>query len=336
MKKITYSVLALFLLFNACSNDLNLVAPYKRIPVVYGFLTLSDTAQFIKVEKAFIDPAKSAVELAQNPDSIYFSNIEVSLQQENTGKTWLLDRVDGNTQGYPKDGGIFVNSPNYLYKIKTKDITLNAGEKYKLIIKDANTKALIGEAITNVVGNYSMVNTDPPNPAAWPYKSDIRFSWRSTETAGRVYDVMLRFNYQENSEAQPTKFVKKSIDWKIADNVVRPADLTSRITTTVKGEEFFKFFALNLVENPFIKRIFVSYDIQVVAGGEEFKDYIDLGNASGGITSSQILPTYSNISNDGIGIFSSRNVLWTKDYSINTTTRDSLKNGIYTNKLGFQ
>lgn len=323
-------------LFNSCNNDLNLVAPWKRIPVVYGFLTLADTAQYIRVEKAFLDPEKNAEQLAKNPDSLYFSNIEVSIERIKTGKLWKLDRVNGNLEGFPKKPGTFADDPNYLYKIKTNQMDLVAGESYKLSIKDLNTGEVFAESTTGVVGAYTMIATDPPNPGSWGYKSDVRFSWRSTETIGRVYDVYLRFFYQENSVAQPTKYTKKYLDWKIAENVQRPADLTSRITATIKGEDVFRFFAGNLEKNPALKRIFLTYDIKIVAGGQEFQDYIDLGNASSGITSSQILPTFSNISNGGIGIFSSRNYLDAKDYSVNTSTRDSLKYGIYTKDLGFQ
>ena len=339
MKKIfVLFVIALFGL-NSCNNDLNLVAPWKRIPVIYGFLSLGDTAQYIKVEKAFLDPDKNAFDLAQIADSIYFSNIEVSVIRIKTNKKWILQRVNGNNEGFPKKPGTFANDPNYLYKIKTSQMELEAGEEYKLEVRDGATKDLICESKTTVVGSYKMVGSEPQPTSKWPYLNDIRFSWNSngpTETVGRVYDVYLKFNYLENTEAQPSKFTKKSLEWKIAENLVRPADLTSRITATVKGEDIFRFFASSLEKNPALKRIFQTYDVRVVAGGQEFQDYIDLLNASSGITSAQILPTFSNISNDGIGIFSSRTTLVTTDYSVDTPTRDSLKYGIYTKDLGFQ
>ena len=336
MKNRIILLLAAIVAFSSCDNELHLVAPWKRIPVVYGFLNLSENAQYIRVEKAFLDPEKSAEQIAKNPDSLYFNNIEVSLTRVKNGTTWLLTRVNGTDEGFPKKPGTFAQDPNYLYKINTKDIELVAGEQYKLSIKDLSNNTTIAEATTNVVGNYNMVATDPPNPGAWPYKSDVRFSWRSNETVGKVYDVFMKFYYNENTIDQPSKFAKKSLTWKIAENVQRPADPTSRITAMLKGEEIFKFLGEYISKIPGIKRIFLSYDVTVVAGGQEFQDYIDLGNASSGITSSQILPTYSNISNDGIGIFSSRNILEAVDYSINTPTRDSLKSGIYTKDLGFQ
>ncbi len=339
MKKIIFLLAIALTVFNSCDNELNLVAPWKRIPVIYGFLSLGDTAQYIKVEKAFLDPEINPKDLAQIPDSLYFTNIEVSVTRLKTNKSWILQRVDGNLEGFPKKPGAFANDPNYLYKIKTNQMDLIAGEAYRLEVRDATSKELICESTTNTVGLYKMVGSEPQPTAKWPYLSDIRYSWTSNgpiEMVGRVYDIYLRFNYLENSEAQPTKYTKKSLEWKIGENIVRPTDLTARITAIVKGEDIFKFFASNLDKNPFLKRIFQTYDVTVVSGGQEFQDYADLLNASSGITSAQILPTFSNISNDGIGIFSSRTTLVTTDYSVDTPTRDSLKYGIYTKDLGFQ
>lgn len=335
MKTKLILLLGTVLFMSACSNDLKLTAPWKKIPIVYGFLNISDTAQYIRVEKAFLDPNVSALTIAQNPDSIYFDNIEVSLTRLSTNKTWVLTRVNGNTEGYPKKPGTFANDPNYLYKIKTSLIDLKPDETYKLSIKEIDSGNIIGESQTQVVGNYAMVTTEPPNPMGWPYFSDVRFSWRSSEKSGRLCDIKLKLHYTENSVAEPTKFTAKTLDWKIGENIERPIDVTARITAAVKGEEFFKFLAANLEKNGALKRQFQTLDVNVVIGGKEFTEYISLGNASSGITSAQIVPTYSNITK-GVGIFSSRSYLVAVNYAINASSRDSLKNGIHTKDLNFQ
>jgi len=335
MKTKLLILFGLVVFLNSCSNELKLIAPWKRIPIVYGFLNVTDTAQYFRIEKAFLDPDISAVTIAQNPDSVYFDNIEVSLVRVSNNQTWVLNRVDGNFEGYPKDSGVFVYKPNYLYKIKTKDIDLKADESYKLIIKDAETKAIIGEATTNVVGTYAFVTAEPPNPMNFPYLSDVRFSWRSAEKSAVLYDIVLKLNYTENSEAEPNKYVKKALFWKIGENIPRPSDITARITASIKGEEFYQFLQSNLEKKAILKRQYLGLDIYVTAGGKEFNEYISLSNASSGITSAQILPTYSNIKN-GVGIFSSRSNLVGLNYTLNSIGRDSLKNGIHTKDLNFQ
>ena len=53
----------------SCSNELDLVAPHKDIPVVYGILCPSDTAQYIRLERAFIDQSIPATEIYEKRDN---------------------------------------------------------------------------------------------------------------------------------------------------------------------------------------------------------------------------------------------------------------------------
>ncbi|MEZ5030008.1 MAG: hypothetical protein R2787_01275 [Saprospiraceae bacterium] len=77
----------------SCDNELDLVSDWKEIPVVYGFLSRSDTAQYIRVEKAFLDPATSAFVIAKNPDSLYFQRCHCP-----------AGRHDYRQQGHPDPG----------------------------------------------------------------------------------------------------------------------------------------------------------------------------------------------------------------------------------------
>ncbi len=57
-------------LFTACDNELVVTDQWKDIPVVWGFLSKSDTAHYIRVEKAFLDPKISANVIARHPGFI--------------------------------------------------------------------------------------------------------------------------------------------------------------------------------------------------------------------------------------------------------------------------
>ncbi|NNL93551.1 MAG: hypothetical protein HKO66_15020, partial [Saprospiraceae bacterium] len=74
--------------FISCDNELNVVEDFKDIPVVYGFISMSDTAQYIRVERAFIDETESALVLAQNPDSLYYLNASVTLINNDSGMAY--------------------------------------------------------------------------------------------------------------------------------------------------------------------------------------------------------------------------------------------------------
>ncbi len=64
-----------------CSNEFELTEKWKDITVVYGLLDGSDTAQYILIEKAFLDESTSALLIAQNPDSLFYNNIIVEMQE---------------------------------------------------------------------------------------------------------------------------------------------------------------------------------------------------------------------------------------------------------------
>ncbi|MCC7244082.1 MAG: hypothetical protein IT269_00265, partial [Saprospiraceae bacterium] len=59
MQKLLFLPL-LALLVASCSNDFDVAAPWKEIPVVYGLLSPQDTAHYIRIEKAFLDASEGA------------------------------------------------------------------------------------------------------------------------------------------------------------------------------------------------------------------------------------------------------------------------------------
>ena len=134
-----------------------MVSDWKSIPVVYGLINAQDTAHYIRVEKAFLDPNVSGPELARIPDSLYYDNIQVQIERTGSSEdTYTLNRVDGNLEGFVREDGLFAKSPNYLYKLK-----LSAGQKLqgddviKLILQIGENQEVTGETI--VTGEYELV-----------------------------------------------------------------------------------------------------------------------------------------------------------------------------------
>ena len=80
-------------LFTACDNTLVVTDKWKDIPIVWGFLSKSDTAHYIRVEKAFLDPNTSAYTIARIPDSLYYENAVVTLKRIASGQVFTLTRV---------------------------------------------------------------------------------------------------------------------------------------------------------------------------------------------------------------------------------------------------
>jgi len=128
-----YGICAVLFLFS-CDNELDLVADFKEVPVVYGLLDLSDTTQYIRVERAFADRAISANEIAQDPDSLYYDDITVKLLNLNSGLEFTMEKVDGNVIGLERDSGVFAQSPNFLYRLETTPDLMKRGDSIRLQI----------------------------------------------------------------------------------------------------------------------------------------------------------------------------------------------------------
>ncbi len=331
MKRIALVALLVSVLAGiGCDNDLDLVSDWKEIPVVYGFLSRSDTAQYIRVEKAFLDPETSAFVIAQNPDSLYFADAVVELEDLTTGSRVALTRVDGTLEGYPRAPGVFATSPNYLYKIRTDDAKIFTDRDYRLLVSDA-TGRLITSAQTRVVGDYTFTFSSPPDKITFLYDNSVNIGWRSNENTAHFYDVGMRIHIQETESGGPGP-VEKVLEWPIEKNILRGT--SKNVNTFVPGVLFYQFMRNNLEVKSNVSRKFLYIEIQVDAGGKEIYDFLSVGKANSGITGAEYVPSFSNIDH-GFGLFSSRYTLVGKNFTLSAQSLDSLKQGIYTKDLNF-
>lgn len=329
-----YSCIFLFIgFFSACTTDFELEGEWKDIPIVYGFISRMDTAHYIRVEKAFLEPGGNALEIAQNPDSLYYKNVSVQIERINSGAVFNLERVDGNLEGYPREDGIFATSPNYLYKIKASEIKLNNEEPIRLIINRGDDKDLI-TAETVILSDMTTSSTSPPNPINMSYERQIRFAWNA-DFSTRLFDVRLFIHIQESSLDDPNRFEERTLEWILATNLRRSEDDTERVNIRIQGEEFYRFLASNLDNTTSQNRFFLGMDMQITGVGEELQEFLDIAGSNRGITSFQSIPVYTNLS-EGIGLFSSRTKVTRRDIGINAVSLDSLRNGIHTKDLNFQ
>jgi len=315
----------LMISISACSNELDLVSDWKDVPVVYSLLDASDTAQYIRVEKAFLDPNTSALELAQVVDSLYYDNITVKLIDP-AGEELDFDLIDANLDGFQREDGIFASSPNYVYKRKTDDINFIAGGLYKLEVQRGDDLPTV-TAETNVLEPIEIKVPNPQLTIRLQHESAFKVKWTAGEEA-KIFDVYLHFKYEETEPGNPNNLIDKTLTWRMGSNIEDDE-------VTVDGEEFYQFImsSLDPLENGI--RVPTSIEIQVDGAGKELQTYLTILEANSGITSSQELPVFTNLS-EGRGLFSSRYTAVEIDYVIGANTRDSLVMGIYTKDLGFQ
>lgn len=325
------------ILWQSCSNDLDLNAEWQDIPVVYAFIDINDENHYVRVEKAFLDPETSALEIAQIADSIYYDNISVSIQV-NEGRIVNLTRINGEDDGFFKEEGVFANTPNFLYKISRADANFQPGDLLELQINRGDNLPIV-TAQTTVVGvadirtpstdfNGAKIPLNIRNNPATPIR------WNPSEFAP-IYDLKLRFTYEEypvtNPDSVKTFTIVMDVDGEIesdGESTIGPLG-TSGITAT----EFFGFVAANILVKEDFQRVFKQVDIQVTGGGQEIQETFNILNANTGITSAQDIPLFTNLS-EGRGIFTSRNKLLDAR-GLSPASLDSLANSSLTAQLNF-
>ncbi len=318
----------------SCNQKFKVGAPYQEVTAIYGLLSTNDTAQYIKVMKGYYDETNDNLKIAQTPDSIYFKNLEVSLEVLNNGnitKTVYLNLVDLNLEGYTKDTGNFAAAPNYGYKSKE---VLDATKRYRLRVKNLDSgKEVYAE--TDLINSSVIVFTKPyinTQPLNFSLPLDnTTFAWNAPASA-TFFEVSLRFWYQEiNNNTLVTQY--KYVDLPLIQDISSSGDGNTQ--AIMSNEQFYRALVSELGAAPnYISRRVDTPDLILSAGGNILKTYIDATNAQGGITADQIKPNYTNfIGEHVLGIFSTRGTRFLYAVPFTQKTVDSIVNSSRTKAL---
>jgi len=346
MKKLLL-LLPFGLLLSACSNDFEVTAPWKEIPVVYGilspldpFLSPKDTAFYIRVEKAFIDPERSALEIAQIADSLYYPEnaITVWLERADDQTRIQMKRVDGALEGYPRDAGVFAGQPNWLYKAKpTGGFNIDAGKTYRLVIERADGKPDV-TAETTVPKDFFVTSPNPnDNKIGFFGRATTKIRW-NTDVNGAFFNVTLVVRINEKIEPNGAALSTETLIWEAVKNVeldVNNSPTLYTATADMTGTSFYNFLAKNLQKLPPGRiRQFKNVDIIIEGGGREIKEYLETAQANLGLTGAETYPNYTNIS-EGYGIFTAKNRSVLTDVKVVPLTIDSMNKSSIVDTLGF-
>lgn len=330
-------------LLSACSNDFDVTAPWKEIPVVYAILSPQDTAYYIRVEKAFLDPEKSSLEVAQIADSLYYPEnaIAVWLERSENQQRVQLQRVDGALEGYPREAGVFAGQPNWLYKVKPGGgFALEPGKDYRLVIVRADGKADV-TAVTTVPKDFIVLKPNlmdvipviaftenaPGTPISC--RTDINGYFFNFTFIVRYYDKNLNGTIASTHE----------LVWKAATNVERDEMPSGNglynVSVNLPRNSFYNFLAQHMQKpGPNLYREFKNCDLIIDGGGKEIKEYLETAQANSGLTGAETFPNYTNIS-EGYGIFTSKSRTIAENIRIDIKTVDSMNVSSITDTLGF-
>lgn len=336
-----YIVLSLIAaaVLSGCSNDFEVSAPWKEVPVVYTILSAKDTANYIRIEKAFLDPERGVLEIAQIADSLYYpaNAISVFLERVSNGSRQMLTRVDGNLEGYVRNNGIFASSPNWLYKLKGANGSgVLPGETYRLIIERNDNKPDI-TASTTIPGDFTFVTPNADEPfLTFPKDDAATLTWRA-DVNSTTFNVYLTIRYRE-LRANGSLAYRDTLYWTAGLSVPRSNALSGGVYRTsfdMSTADFFQFLVENIPPAPDgHTRRFDACEILLEGGGKEIETYIETQKANSGITGSEILTAYTNLS-EGFGLVTSKNSSTLVNVFIRNATVDAMNTEGATKALNF-
>lgn len=334
IKRILFSGILATTLLASCSNDFEVSAPWKDIPVVYGLLDITDTAHYIRVERAFLDPDGDALEIAKITDSLYYQNATVQLERVSNGQLFTMQRVNGKDWGFPREEGVFANEPNWLFRIDSSELLLKPGEIIRLRIDRGNGLQEVTSS-TSILGPLKL-NSPSSGSNGFTFNSDgfssTNIGWEAPDSA-TIFDATLYFRYIEYPISNPTDQELKIIAWPWARGLRRESS-NKQFSAEKVGLEFYQLLKNNIEVNPDVKRIFNGIDVEIIAGNSTVENLVNVSLANTGITASQEIPSYNNLS-EGQGIFGSVVKFRRNGVGINDKTRDTLKMGYLTKNLNF-
>jgi len=330
------------LFITSCDNELNIAADWRNIPVIYAFVDAGEEVNYFRIEKGFLDPTIGGETIAQIADSLYYGpEVTARITNERNGNSVILQRVNLEDEGFVREEGTFATSPNIGYRLFTADLAMEADDllTFELINGDDQ---IMTEAQATVIGGYEIANGQPANPMRIREDNEVSFGLRAVdnEQSARFYDLRLLFRYRENNINTGTSETLTAT-WLIDQGLERARTSASggfqALTVfKIEGQQFYQFLGANIEENPNVSRTFMGVDLRYDAGGEDFFNFINIGQANTGITSNQIIPTFSNFNNNAVGVFSSRGSLENEEtFNLNTEARDSLRDGRFTRNLNF-
>ncbi len=297
-----------FLILGSCSTDIDMIAEWKDITVVYSLLNQTDSISYVKVNKAFLGDT-NALYMAQEADSSSYGDaLIVQLEQWKWGSVLKTFDFDTTTI-YNKEPGTFYNPEQVIYQYVTHG-QLDYKSEYKLIITNQNTDKVI-TAQTPLVHDFMILKpplNHPTDPTImFPDNSFAKdVEWVSAKN-GRRYEVIMRFNYKEKFFNNPDTLFK-SVDFHFTTRRSKTTDGGEEMLIQFANESFYIFLQSTIPYEPEMEaevdsRVSMTVEFLYSVAGEEYNTYMVVNEPSNSIV--QDRPEYTNITN-GIGIFSCR------------------------------
>jgi len=334
------TALCILLVIQSCSTDFELNADWKEVTAMYSILDQSQERQYVRLTKAYLGEG-SALEMAQEADSLYFQNATVQLRGysgSNLVETIDLTKVDAanvSVDFHPeKEEGVFVHNPYFVYHT---DASLDASYTYEVAVNTDKDNEVTAK--TSLVSDFDLITPTNNDDINW-LSTNKQIKWKKASNAG-IYglDIILTYREYANNETDESQYETKQVVYPIFSNLKDEDELSPIMEFDFDPNLFFSYIAQSIGEEGAenYKRIFRRLEYTYYAGNDDFTRYFDVAtaNRTGLGNSGQAQPIYNNIeSGEGVGLVAAR---FSKTIEVNVppSSLDELICGDFTKNLRF-
>lgn len=298
MKKIVELLIILLVsTFWSCDNEVKINAEFEEVTVIYGLLNQNADTQFVKINKTFLDDEKSAIDLANDPNQLFYDSLTVSLIEETSGSEIFLSPLE-----LPKKPGAFTNERNTIY-FTEQNIESNKSYRLQVVKPDGSISTGKTAIIDTVYVKKPFFGLAVPFVDRNGSIDRYRFDFETGKNVAE-FEVVMNFKFTEiigPDSIQRTVRIPLS---KFTNSTLEPFTV---FPFNFDGLQFFKAIEAQVPAsvNPTKKVIFPrdNLDIEIFAADEDYSFYRELNGPIDGLA--QTRPEFTNIT-DGYGLFASR------------------------------
>ena len=336
-------------LFTSCDNDLQIIADWKDVPVVYGILNAEDTVHYVKLNKAFLGQG-DVMMMAQEFDSLNYSGEDVGLrllemEESNIPNSDYVQRKQIElepTDEFVKPEGVFSSPTQIIYKTAEE---INSNYFYTAEVYRKSNDTLIAYT-QNPITIIKPVNITKPNSFSplniTPNGYVPKVEWKSVAGAD-LYELSMNFHYIEFPISGGDS-VPRSIKLDFPTRLSNDSGGGQNMSYSLEFYQLLNFIAANIEEDPTVRRLLPTQVVfgsaishaclhfTLYAAGEDLSTYLVLNQNTNSLVLDR--PEYSNIEN-GIGILSSRSYDIVESVKISNPTNDEISTNEITKHLNF-
>ncbi|MCK5821830.1 MAG: hypothetical protein KAH17_08085 [Bacteroidales bacterium] len=322
IQKSILGVLVIMLLTQACSQDIDMYAPSKTVPVVYALLDPDFSTQYVRVGQSFLYKGQDSI-LSNSQLTALKEDFEVYITSFNENGEVEVVRFSPY-YGATRDSGLF---PQEELQLLSAQMEIKPNTVYKLYLHLKESGTLVYGELKSFDRKFQVIDPLDVKFRTINLFTDGDFYFRFTPVSTKaVYQAILKFNYHEVFQGIPTRHTMEFT----LDILFGEENDVFFVGKRFSGELFLREVGLRLSTIEGVSRIPLGLDFHVTAGGEELYYLIKSSQSQFGFSAS----SNTNLLN-GVGVFSTLSHRYIYDIPLSRYTIDSLANSQYTNQLGF-